>query len=103
MLFVCEKRAALDVVYHRLQQLGLSDACCLIHDTREDKKPFIASLKQRYETAVANPPDSQLGKTRQDWLQRKQQVLQELDAFSVAMTEGADEGSQLPLRSIIGR
>jgi hypothetical protein len=103
VLFVCEKRAALDVVYHRLQQVGLSDACCLIHDTREDKKPFIASLKQRYETAVANSPDSKLGKIRQDWLQRKQQVLEELDAFSVAMTEATDEGSQLPLRSIIGR
>lgn len=102
VLFVCEKRAALDVVYHRLQQVGLRDACCLIHDTREDKKPFVASLKKRYEDAVASPPDVQLGKARQDWLQRKQQVLDELDAFSTAMTSAGGEDDGLPLRSVIG-
>lgn len=102
VLFVCEKRAALDVVYHRLQQVGLRDACCLIHDTREDKKPFVASLKGRYESAVANPPDEQLSSARQAWLQRKQEVLDELDAFSAAMTHVAQDTDELPLRSIIG-
>lgn len=102
VLFVCEKRAALDVVYHRLQQVGLRDACCLIHDTREDKKPFVASLKDRYESAVATPPNEQLSSARQDWLKRKQDVLDELDIFSSAMSKVGPGSDELPLRSVIG-
>ncbi len=49
VLFVCEKRAALDVVYHRLKQQGMDEFCCLIHDSQEDKKQFIRELKTTYE------------------------------------------------------
>lgn len=39
VLFVCEKRAAIDVVYYQAaQQQGLHELCCLIHDTQTDKK-----------------------------------------------------------------
>src|SRR5262249_32619291 len=38
VLFVCEKRAALDVVFHRLKQTGLGDVSTLIHDSQGDKK-----------------------------------------------------------------
>lgn len=49
VLFVCEKRAALDVVFHRLKQNGLGDVCALIHDSQADKKEFILDLKETYE------------------------------------------------------
>ncbi len=49
VLFVCEKRAAIDVVFHRLRQQGLDELCCLIHDSQTDKKEFILNLKQTYE------------------------------------------------------
>jgi len=49
VLFVCEKRAALDVVFYRLKQSGLDTLCCLIHDSQTDKKSFIADLKRCYE------------------------------------------------------
>lgn len=49
VLFVCEKRAALDVVFHRLGQAGLDKLACIIHDSQEDKKEFIADLKEQYE------------------------------------------------------
>jgi len=48
ILFVCEKRAALDVVYHRLKNEGLDELCCLIHDSQADKKEFILNLKNTY-------------------------------------------------------
>jgi predicted DNA-binding WGR domain protein len=50
VLFVCEKRAAIDVVYHRLRQQGLESLCALIHDSQEDKKALIMDLKQTYES-----------------------------------------------------
>ena len=49
VLFVCEKRAAIDVVYHRLRQQGLDRICCLIHDSQADKKAFVKDLKETYE------------------------------------------------------
>jgi predicted DNA-binding WGR domain protein len=49
VLFVCEKRAAIDVVFHRLGQAGLDGLACIIHDSQEDKKAFITDLKDRYE------------------------------------------------------
>jgi hypothetical protein len=57
VLFVCEKRAALDVVYSRLKQSGLDALCCLIHDSQSDKKAFIADLKACYEDWIARPHD----------------------------------------------
>ncbi len=49
VLFVCEKRAALDVVFHRLKQSGIESLCSLIHDSQTDKKAFIADMKTCYE------------------------------------------------------
>lgn len=54
VLFVCEKRAAIDVVFHRLRQQGLDELCCLIHDSQTDKKEFVLNLKQTYEQWLAN-------------------------------------------------
>ncbi len=100
VLFVCEKRAALDVVYHRLKQVGLSDICCLIHDTREDKKPFISALKSRYEQAIEQTPDAQAQTRRDEWLDEMQSQLARLEKFSSAMIEPDDD--QLTLRGLIG-
>jgi superfamily I DNA and/or RNA helicase/predicted DNA-binding WGR domain protein len=49
VLFISEKRAALDVVYARMSQIGLKDICTLIHDSQSDKKAFIQDLKYTYE------------------------------------------------------
>ncbi|AJP73654.1 AAA domain-containing protein [Sphingomonas hengshuiensis] len=49
VLFVCEKRAALDVVFNRLKSVGLDRLSCLIHDSQEDKKSFVMDLKDSYE------------------------------------------------------
>lgn len=54
VLFVCEKRAAIDVVFHRLRSSGLDDLCCLIHDSQTDKRAFIADLRGVYERHLAD-------------------------------------------------
>lgn len=48
VLFVCEKRAAIDVVFYRLKQQNLDELCCRIHDSQADKKEFIMNLKETY-------------------------------------------------------
>lgn len=57
ILFVCEKRAALDVVYYRLQQNKLSELCCYIHDSVGDKKTVIQNLKTVYDDFLINKMD----------------------------------------------
>lgn len=55
ILFICEKRAALDVVFHRLKNQGLDDLCCLIHDSQADKKEFILNLKETFNRFTTSP------------------------------------------------
>ena len=38
VLFVCDKRTALDVVLHRLNHLGLGGLCAIVHDARKDQR-----------------------------------------------------------------
>lgn len=73
ILFVCEKRAALDVVYHRLQQNKLSELCCYIHDSQSDKKEFIKDLKLVYTDFVNNRMDLASISTEREGLIRQLQ------------------------------
>ncbi len=57
VLFVCEKRAAIDVVHHRLKQAGLEELVCLVHDSQTDKKAVIQDLKATYEAWLGHTSD----------------------------------------------
>ena len=80
VLFVCEKRAALDVVYHRLGQSGLKKLCCLIHDSQEDKKAFIRDLKDCYDT-LSLEEDTSVTTNRQAIVEELDKVLSEINRF----------------------
>ena len=87
VLFVCEKRAAIDVVYARLRQCGLGDLCCLIHDSQSDKKAFVMDLKQTYEAMLADAGDTSSAKqsNRKAVLNRLKSDLRPLEQFDAAM------------------
>ena len=86
VLFVCEKRAALDVVFHRLKQSGLGDVSTLIHDSQGDKKAFIGELKVIYEAWTSKKPSEDIAKQRQTLTGEVASRLAELERFSSAMT-----------------
>ncbi len=103
VLFVCEKRAAIDVVFYRLRQQGLDELCCLIHDSQTDKKAFIQNLKQTCEQWLANGgAEDQEEKARVAALGRIQKELTALHEFSKAMT-GVSEITGLSLRELLQR
>lgn len=86
VLFVCEKRAAIDVVFHRLRQQGLDELCCVIHDSQADKKAFVQNLKQTYEHWLATPGDLDAQQQqRRTLLAGMEQDLQALQRFDAAM------------------
>ena len=49
VLFVCDKRTALDVVYNRLDHLGLGGLCALVHDPQRDQRDLYMSIRARLE------------------------------------------------------
>lgn len=48
-LLVCQKRAALDVVYQRLQEKQLGDFVGLVHDFRNDRKTIFAGIARQVD------------------------------------------------------
>jgi hypothetical protein len=104
VLFVCEKRAAIDVVYHRLHRAGLHELCSLIHDAQEDKKEFIFDLKATYEAFLAAKED-QATKTEQERghiVDRLKTELQPLERYDAAM-RSAPASAGLPLHQLLQR
>ena len=49
-LLVCQKRAALDVVYARLDSVGLGDFLGLVHDFRNDRKDIYAKVASQVDS-----------------------------------------------------
>ncbi|MEQ8788783.1 MAG: AAA domain-containing protein [Pirellulaceae bacterium] len=101
VLFCCEKRAAIDVVYARLRQCGLGDLCCLIHDSQSDKKQFVMNLKATYESFLADDGAAHHDE-RGELLKRLRADLDPLREFSEAM-QSAPEAAGVPLRRLIDR
>jgi predicted DNA-binding WGR domain protein/DNA polymerase III delta prime subunit len=103
ILFVCEKRAALDVVYHRLKQVGLEELCCYIHDSQGDKRDFIRNLRTTYEDFTKNRMDLALMKSRrQALLERMNSQLDLIREFhQTSLLEGKDTG--IGARALIER
>jgi hypothetical protein len=100
VLFICEKRVALDVVFHRLKEAGLKDLTCLVHDTKGDKKAFIAELKRIYEAWREQKGDAGLSARRSKLVADIEGMIAELEAFSQAMMAPA-VGSDWPMRRVI--
>ncbi len=54
VLLVCQKRAALDVVYDRLRGLGAADSMALVHDVQYDRGALFAQIARQIERVEEN-------------------------------------------------
>ena len=103
VLFVCQKRAAIDVVYARLRQRGLDELASLIHDSQADKKAFVMGLKGTYEAwLVDGVSPHQAEAARHAVLVRLEAAIAEVEAFESALAERRGSGGPR-LRDIIER
>ena len=50
VLFVCDKRTALDVVANRLEHLGLGPLCAVVHDPQRDQSTLYKAIRETLET-----------------------------------------------------
>lgn len=58
VLFVCDKRTALDVVANRLEHLGLGGLCAVIHDPQRDQRDLYTKLREQLESLGERRSDS---------------------------------------------
>lgn len=49
VLFVCDKRTALDVVLHRLTALGLGQLTAIVHDAQRDQRELYMSIREQLD------------------------------------------------------
>jgi hypothetical protein len=102
VLFVCEKRAAIDVVFHRLGRQGLDDLCCLIHDSQTDKREFIRNLKQTYEAFLNQPLDDTIETRRVDLTRQMELEVSALRRWTDALECNVADCS-LTVRDLLAR
>jgi predicted DNA-binding WGR domain protein len=104
VLFVCEKRAALDVVFHRLGQAELDGLACIIHDSQEDKKSFIGDLKGQYEHwGKNNDRLNHFQKVRGRTASALEQHLEAIASYDKAVGTADQKQESLSLRELVRR
>ncbi len=87
VLFVSEKRAALEVVHRRLLASGLGPFCLELHSNKSHKKEVLGQLEQAL--------DAQAGQASAEWLagaERLATTRQELNAFVSALHAVRESG-----------
>lgn len=57
VLLVCDKRIALDVVYYRLDRLGLGNLCAVVHDAHSDQRDLYRSVREQLEALADTRAD----------------------------------------------
>ncbi len=97
-LLVCQKRAALDVVYDRLKDIELGDFLGLVHDFRNDRKEIYAKIArqvERVEEFKTRNRGIDVIQTERKFFQlcrRIDQVTEELEEFKHALFDDKESG-----------
>jgi hypothetical protein len=88
VLFVCDKRTALDVVMNRLDSMGLGDLCAVVHDPQRDQRELYKAIRQQLEDL----PDLRTNAAAEGALARIDSELQRLHAemteYHTALMDG---------------
>lgn len=98
ILVVCQKRAALDVVYERLKSKRMSDFLALVHDFKNDRKEIFAKAAQQvdriedYKTKNNSIDSIQLERKFFTTSRRIDQITEELEEFKKSLFDESDCG-----------
>jgi very-short-patch-repair endonuclease len=100
VLFVSEKMAALDVVYRRLDQAKLADACLELHSRASKRKAFYDELKRVLEVRdglrEAEAEVERLAKLRDELNSYCEECNAPLDPWAISPHDAMGHASALP-------
>ncbi|WPP50514.1 AAA domain-containing protein [Catalinimonas niigatensis] len=98
VLVVCQKKAALDVVYRRLKEKDVHPFIALVHDFKNDRKDIYAQLSKQIESLYDyqhknNSLDTiYLERNFLQYSRRIEQICDELDEFKKALFDESEAG-----------
>ena len=87
VLFVSEKRAALDVVYRRLEAIGMGDFCLELHSHKSSKAEVLRQLGEAWDARGALSSEEWRRETA-----RLKELRDELNAFAAALHKSYPNG-----------
>ncbi len=100
VLFVCDKRTALDVVANRLEHLGLGRLCAVVHDPKRDQRSLYMGIRDALEGLVDLETDKRAAKQLEACDVRLQELHDELTALHGALM---DEREGQSIHELMGR
>lgn len=102
LLVVCQKQAALEVVYKRLEAAGLGERVVMVNDVNKDREPVIRAVREQLEELFRRPS----GAT--GWRQQRIQTAARIEALERELDgqhralHATDEQTGLSYRLILG-
>ena len=102
VLFVCDKRTALDVVMDRLNAAGLGELCAVVHDAQRDQRELYRTIREQLDrlTELRTEPSAEKDVARMD--KELQQVHAELTEYHAALMSPPD-GQSVSFHELMGR
>ncbi|MFY0601177.1 MAG: DUF4011 domain-containing protein [Cyclobacteriaceae bacterium] len=101
VLLVCQKKAALDVVYNRLKSKEMHDFVGLVHDFKNDRKDIFEQIARqidnvdRYQQKNNGLDAIYLERTFLQSSRKIDQVVEELDDFKIALYDESEAGKSV--------
>jgi hypothetical protein len=102
VLFVCDKRTALDVVQNRLESLGLGSFCAIVHDPQRDQRDLYKSIREQLDTLTDLRTDSSAEGQLRRVDAELQQLHSELTDFHRSLMTRPDKDS-LSFHELVGQ
>ncbi|CAB1368767.1 AAA domain-containing protein [Denitratisoma oestradiolicum] len=98
---VCEKRAALDVVAHRLDGVGLRNLLAVVHDVQEDRRALYGQVAARFENLEPRSDDASRCGLVAGEVKALMERLEQRAALTMAVPPGHQDGDADPM--VLGR
>ena len=92
VLFVAEKRAALEVVQNRLSKIGLAPFCLELHSNKTDKKSFFSQLSESSISKLGKATSRKEDKVYPERKELLKNLSETLDDTTAALHEALEQG-----------
>lgn len=89
VLFVSEKQAALDVVYHKLEQHGLADFCLIMHNAKQKKMDVREQLQRSLELVEDR---RRMSEKEKETYQKLDEKVRKLNLYDEKLHEKCENG-----------
>ncbi|MFY1828825.1 AAA domain-containing protein [Myxococcus fulvus] len=103
VLFVCDKRTALDVVKHRLDHLGLGNLCAVVHDAQRDQRDLYMGIREQLDTLAETRTDAAVPRELSRVDLELQTLHDELTTAEHALSSRPEDGTAPSFHELVGQ